>query len=53
MALVFTTGFLAVFGPPEAASPDREKTARFPCGADLGTIGSFRPIAGIQPSLSS
>ena len=31
MAMVFTTGFLAVFGLHEAASVNRDKTARFPC----------------------
>jgi hypothetical protein len=45
MALVFTTGFLAVFGQPEAASPDREKTARFPCGANFGTVGRIRQLS--------
>ncbi|MBB3589595.1 hypothetical protein [Sphingomonas sp. BK481] len=39
MALVFTTGFLVVFGLVEAASRDREITARFPCGAALSTSG--------------
>lgn len=51
MALIFTTGFLAVFRLSGLALPNRKKTGRFRCGADLGTIGSFRPLADImQPT---
>ena len=42
MALVFTTGFLVVFGPPGVTSPDREITARFPCSAGSFLIDGIR-----------
>jgi hypothetical protein len=45
MALVFTTGFLALFGLPGPALSDREKTARFPCGANFGTVGRIRQLS--------
>jgi hypothetical protein len=45
MALVFTTGFLAVFATLDAAPPDREITARFPCDAHIGIIGRYRRTA--------
>lgn len=46
MALIFTAGFLAVSGSPDC----HRLTSRnrpFPCGADLGTIGSARPKSDI------
>ncbi len=46
MALVFTTGFLAVSEPPEAAPLDHEITARFPGDAGLGIDGGCLPNFG-------
>jgi hypothetical protein len=47
LVLFAATGFLVTRCASWASIARHQKTARYSCGANIATIGSYRPVSGV------